>query len=122
MINRFDERRVLMTEYTAMLFIFAGYAFIDNGWIIGVLYLLDNIFYPCSMAINTYFQKTGDPKDIAPSMAMGFTINHISAVVIPVLGGALWMLDYQIPFILGFVLSLFSLFFVNKMKPVHPDD
>jgi len=120
MINRFDERRVLITEYSAMLFIFAGYAFIDSGWVVGVLYLLDNVFYPCSMAINTYFQKIGDPKDIAPSMAMGFTINHISAVVIPVLGGALWMLDYKIPFILGFVMSLFSLFFVNKMRPVPP--
>lgn len=120
MINRFDERRVLLTEYTAMIFIFAGYAFIDNGWVIGFLYLLDNIFYPCSMAINTYFQKIGDPEDIAPSMAMGFTINHISAVVIPVLGGALWMLDYKIPFILGIVLSLFSLFFVNKMRSVPP--
>ena len=121
MINRFDERRVLLTEYTAMIFIFAGYAFIDNGLIIGFLYLLDNIFYPCSMAINTYFQKIGDPKDIAPSMAMGFTINHISAVIIPALGGALWMLDYQIPFILGIVLSIFSLYFVNKMRftPYH---
>jgi len=120
MINRFDERRVLLTEYTAMVFIFAGYAFLDNAWIVGVLYLLDNIFYPCSMAINTYFHKIGDPEDIAPSMAMGFTINHISAVVIPVLGGALWMLDYQIPFILGIILSLFSLFFVNKMRTAPP--
>ena len=120
MINRFDERRVLLTEYTAMVFIFAGYAFLDNAWIVGVLYLLDNILYPCSMAINTYFHKIGDPEDIAPSMAMGFTINHISAVVIPVLGGALWMLDYQIPFILGIILSLFSLFFVNKMRTAPP--
>jgi len=45
------------------------------------------------MAINTYFQKTAEPQDIAPSMAVGFTINHISAVVIPIVGGVLWMMN-----------------------------
>ena len=118
MINRYSERHVLLAEYTAMLLVFSGYAFVDNAVVVGLLYLVDNIFYPCSMAINTYFQKIGDPEDIAPSMAMGFTINHISAVVIPVMGGALWVLDYRIPFILAIFLSLCSLFFVNKMKPV----
>jgi MFS family permease len=63
------------------------------------------------MAINTFFQKTADAKDIAPSMAVGFTINHISAVVIPVIGGALWMINWRIPFIGGAVIAVLSLVF-----------
>ncbi len=119
MINKYSERAVLSMEYGWMVFIFLGYAFIDNAWIVGILYIIDNIFYPCSMAINTYFQKIGEPEDIAPSMAVGFTINHISAVVIPVMGGALWLLDYRIPFVVGAMLSVCSLYFVQKMKVYH---
>ena len=51
---------------------------------IAVLYILDHIFFNFSIAIRTYFQKVGDPRDVAPSMAVGFTINHIAAVIIPV--------------------------------------
>jgi hypothetical protein len=115
-INRYGERRVLAVEYIAMTLIFAGYAFIDNAIVVAVLYILDNIFYSCAIGINTYFHKIASPKDIAPSMAVGFTINHISAVVIPAIGGALWMLDYKIPFITGLLLSLASLYFISKIK------
>ncbi len=120
MINKYSERNVLSMEYAWMIFIFLGYAFIDSAWVVGVLYIIDNIFYSCAMAINTYFQKIGEPEDIAPSMAVGFTINHISAVVIPVMGGALWLLDYRVPFIVGALLSLCSLYFVQKMKVPKP--
>jgi MFS family permease len=65
------------------------------------------------MAIRTFFQKIGDISDIAPSMAVGFTINHIGAVIFPIMGGILWMIDYRIPFIVGAVLSLVSLLAVQ---------
>jgi hypothetical protein len=49
-------------------------------------------------------------------MAVGFTINHIAAVVLPVLGGALWMLDYRIPFIAGAVLAAVNLVAVQRIR------
>lgn len=67
------------------------------------------------MAIRTYFQKVADPKDIAPSMAVGFTINHIAAVVLPTIGGFLWMIDYRIPFWVGAAMSMVSLAAVQKI-------
>lgn len=115
-INRYGERKILAVEYTAMTLIFAGYAFIDDATVVALLYILDNVFYSCAIGINTYFHKIADAEDIAPSMAVGFTINHISAVVIPVLGGALWLLDYRIPFITGILLSIASLYFISKIK------
>ncbi len=48
-------------------------------------------------------------------MAVGFTINHIAAVVLPAVGGLLWMIDYRIPFIMGAVLSLVSLYLVQQI-------
>lgn len=115
-INKFGERLILSAEYISLIFVFLAYAFIDDKTTMVVLYVVNNIFYSASMAITTYFQKTGDQEDIAPSMAVGFTINHISAVVIPVIGGALWMLNWRIPFIAGACISAISLFFAQKVK------
>ncbi len=115
-INRFGERVILSVEYIFLILIFLSYAFIEDRITMIVLYISNHIFFSASMAINTYFQKTGDREDIAPSMAVGFTINHISAVVIPVIGGALWMLNWRIPFIAGAVIAVFSLYFAQKVK------
>jgi len=116
-IVRFDERRVLSLEYFTSIFIFMGYAFADSKWLVAGLYMADHIFFNFAVAIRTFFQKIGDPKDVAPSMAVGFTINHIGAVVFPVVGGLLWAVDYRIPFVAGAVIavvSLISVQFVTK--------
>ncbi|ACU91015.1 MFS transporter [Desulfomicrobium baculatum] len=115
-VNRFGERKVLSLEYTALFFVFLGYAVTDSKLMVAVLYILDHIFYNFAMAIRSFFQKIADPRDIAPSMAVGFTINHIAAVVIPITGGLLWMVDYRIPFVGGAVLSLVSLAFVQCIR------
>ena len=78
--------------------------------------ILDFILFNFAVAVNTYFQKVADPRDIAPSMAVGFTINHIAAVVLPVVGGALWMLDYRIPFIAGALLAAVNLVAVQRIR------
>ena len=120
-INRFGERKVLSLEYSSLIFIFGAYAFVNNPWIVGVLYVLDHVFFNFSIAIKTYFHKTGDTEDIAPSMAVSFTINHIAAVVFPLFGGILWILDWRIPFIIGAVISALSLFFVQFIRTGEED-
>ncbi|SHJ65435.1 Major Facilitator Superfamily protein [Desulfatibacillum alkenivorans DSM 16219] len=115
-IIRFGERKVLSVEYGSLILVFIAYATTQSKAVVGVLYVLDHIFFNCSIAIRTYFQKIGDPQDIAPTMAVGFTINHIAAVVIPVLGGLMWMIDYRIPFFAGAAMSLVSLAAVQKIK------
>jgi len=115
-IIRFGERKVLSLEYLSLIFIFVAYAVTGSKLIVAFLYILDHIFFNFSIAIRTYFQKVGDPKDIAPSMAVGFTINHIAAVFLPALGGLLWMIDYRIPFISGAIMSLVSLIAVQMIR------
>ncbi|MFW2365748.1 MAG: MFS transporter [Desulforhopalus sp.] len=115
-IVRLGERCVLSFEYFGLIFVFIAYAYTDSKLLVAALYLLDHIFFNFSIAINTYFQKVGDPRDIAPSMAVGFTINHIAAVVLPVIGGLLWMVDYKIPFLAGALMSLVSLLAVQKIR------
>ncbi len=107
-IVRYGERRVLSLEYSSLIIIFLLYAVVESKIIVAALYILDHIFFNFSIAIRTFFQKIGDPQDIAPSMAVGFTINHIGAVIFPVVGGVLWMVDYRIPFMVGAGISLIS--------------
>ena len=112
-IIRFGERKVLSIEYLSLIFVFLAYAATGSKWFVALLYIFDHIFFNFSIAIRTYFQKVGDPRDIAPSMAVGFTINHIAAVFLPALGGLLWMIDYRIPFIGGAMMALVSLLAVQ---------
>jgi MFS transporter len=115
-IIKFGERKVLSIEYFFLIFVFIAYAVIESKIIIAAVYILDHIFFNFAIAIRTYFQKISDPMDIAPSMAVGFTINHIAAVFLPVIGGLLWMVDYRIPFIVGACFSGISLLAVQKIK------
>lgn len=112
-IVRYGERRVLSVEYGFLIFIFIAYGLVDSKLVAGVLYIADHIFFNFSIAIRTFFQKIADPRDIAPSMAVGFTINHIAAVFLPALGGLLWIIDYRMVFFGGALLSLLSFFLVQ---------
>ncbi len=115
-IIRFGERKILSLEYFSLIFIFLAYATVESKTLVAILYILDHIFFNFAIAIRTYFQKVGDPKDIASSMAVGFTINHIAAVVLPFVGGLLWIVDYRIPFVCGAILSIISLAAVQQIK------
>lgn len=118
-INRFGERTMLTIEYISLIIIFLCYALIENRWAATICYVIDSLFFSFSIAINSFFRKNADPADIAPSMAVGFTINHITAVVIPVIGGILWTFNWRIPFIGGAILACCSLFFSQfvRIKP-----
>ena len=114
-IVRFGERKVLSLEYASLIAIFLAYAVADSKMLVAVLYILDHIFFNFAMAIRTYFQKIADPRDIAPSMAVGFTINHIAAVILPAVGGLLWMIDYRLTFVGGALLAFCSLLAVQRI-------
>ncbi|OQY00915.1 MAG: hypothetical protein B6I26_06510 [Desulfobacteraceae bacterium 4572_130] len=115
-IIKYGERKLLSIEYFFLVLIFIAYAFVESKIIVGILYVLDHIFFNFSTGISTYFQKIADPQDIAPSAAVGFTINHIAAVVLPFIGGLLWIINYKIPFFFGAFLSIISLCLVQFIK------
>jgi predicted MFS family arabinose efflux permease len=115
-IVRFGERKISSIEYAGVIIIFLTYAFTDSKLLISFMYVADSLLFNFAVAIRTYFQKVGDPQDIAASMAVGFTINHVAAVFLPALGGVLWMIDYRIPFIMGAALGVVSLVAAQWMR------
>jgi len=115
-INRFGERPLLTMEYAVVAVVFSTYAFSDNKWLVCGLYIVDQLFFNFAMCVSTYFQKIAEPQDLSPTLAAGFTINHIAAVAIPVVGGALWLWDPRLVFLGGVVLSLCSLVAVQFIR------
>jgi predicted MFS family arabinose efflux permease len=124
-INRFGEKKILTLESIALTVIFLAFTILKVKIILIFFYILGSIiFYNIPpIAIRTYFQKVGDPQDTASTMATGSTINHISTVIAPAIGGFLWMIDFRIPFWLGSVLSVVSLLAAQKIQTIasEPD-
>ncbi|AGW13614.1 MFS transporter [Megalodesulfovibrio gigas] len=121
MINRYGERALLTVEYSTLIVVFLGYSYTESPYVAGALFIMDHLAFNFVVCIRTYLQKIADRPDIAPSSAVGFTINHIAAVVIPALGGWLWTIDYHIPFLAGAVMAAISLVlsqFVRTPGPV----
>jgi len=119
-INTYGEKIVLSLESASLVILFLGYAFIDSVGVAVALYILDSIFFNFAIGLSTYLQKLADPKDLAQTTAVGFTINHISAVVIPLCGGALWLISWRLPFIIGACLTIISLYFTQKIQTARP--
>ncbi len=115
-INDIGERKLLSGKYFVLALIFLAYCVTDSKLLVAGLYIVEQLFTNFSMAIRSFFQKIGDPKDIAPSMAVGQTVNHITAVILPIAGGILWMVDYRIPFVMGIVIALTALAFVQCIR------
>ena len=118
-INRFGEKSLLFVKYICVVGVCAGYIFCKQAWMAAALFIFDQILFCFTISIRTFFQKIADKADIAPSMAVGVTVNHIAAVVVPIVGGILWMTDYRIPFAMGVVFGVLSLLFVLCIPPLR---
>lgn len=101
LISLIGERRALIIEYIGLIAVFIGYALVENASIAVALYILDHLFFAMAIAQKTYFQKIANPADIASTAGVSFTINHIAAVVIPVIFGALWITSPALVFYVG---------------------
>jgi predicted MFS family arabinose efflux permease len=119
LIGRWGERRALILEYLGLIIIFVSYAFVNDAFIAGSLYVIDHVFFALAIAIKTYFQKIADPADIAATAAVGFTINHIAAVVIPVIFGFIWLTSPALVFLAGAAMAAGSLA-LSLLVPRNP--
>jgi len=119
LIGVIGERRALLIEYTALIFVFVGYALVTSGTVAAALYVIDHLFFAFAIAISTYFQKIADKADIAATASVSFTINHIAAVVIPAVLGLVWMVSPAAVFLLGAAIALCSLL-LSLNIPLRP--
>ena len=119
LVGHWGERRALTIEYVGLVLIFGSYAFVDIAWLAGLLYVLDHLLFAMAIAIESYFKKIADPQDIASTAGVSFTINHIAAVVIPVVFGFVWIQSHAAVFLMGAVMAVGSLL-LARMVPAEP--
>ena len=119
LIARWGERPALLLEYLGLIGVFVAYAFVESGAVAATLYVVDHLFFALAIAIKTYFQKIADPRDIASTAAVGFTINHIAAVVIPAVFGLVWLVSPSAVFLAGAGLAAASAV-LAAMVPSRP--
>lgn len=116
LVGALGERRTIMFENIVLIIVFIGYALAAQGafgvWggkLAAAFFIVDGVFFTLTIAQKTYFQKIADPADIAPTAAVAFTINHIAAVIIPVVFGLIWLWSPTIVFIIGIGIACISL-------------
>ncbi len=118
LVARFGERKVLTWNFIGLIAVFLGYAFIPYLPALYVLFVLDNVFFGFSLAVDSYFQKIAQsPDEITGSVSIAQTINHISALVVPILGGILWeRVSPSATFLAGVVIVVVALGVVQLIR------
>ncbi|MFC2095406.1 MFS transporter [Candidatus Bipolaricaulota bacterium] len=118
LVAKFGERAVLTFAFAALIPIFLGYAYVGTLSILCVLFVLDNVLFGFNLAMPTYLQKIAvSPEELTANMSLQETINHISAVIVPVAGGAIWILfGSKAPFLAGVGIAVISLLLAQMIR------
>ena len=81
-----------------------------------VMYSFISMF--STIGASTYLRKIAVPEDIAPSLAMGVTILHATAIVVPVVAGIILnFVGYQIPFFIACAAALIMVGVTQRLNP-----
>ncbi len=118
--DKCGERFVLAGSSFLLVFIFTGYAYVTYLPALVLLYLLDNILFGSSIALKSYLRKISNREDLTGCLSFGMTANHITAVIIPVVGGTVWaMFGYQTTFIAGAIIVFVDLLFSLRLPKLN---
>ena len=120
LIDRHGERRVLQIINMAYVVALAGYALSNHVALACFFYIVYAFIVPFSpIGAATYLRKIAIPEEIVPSLAMGVTILHATAVVVPVVAGfILNYVGYQIPFFIACGAAIVTVFVTMRLNPM----
>ena len=118
LIARLGERLMLSVAFAALIPVFLGYAYVSLLPVLYVLFVLDNILFGFNLAMTTYLQKIAvTQEELTTNLSMQQTINHISAVIVPVIGGTVWALfGSRAPFLAGVGIAVLSLILTQFIR------
>ena len=119
MIDLHGEKPLLGSLNIIYIVALAGYALIDNVYVASVIFLVYSVIFPLSsVGSATYLRKVAVRDEIAPTLAMGVTLSHAAAIVVPVSTGfILNYVGYEIPFLIACVFASFTIFVTRRLDP-----
>lgn len=120
MIDRHGERHTLSAINVAYIIALGGYALMNNVWLACLFYVIYSFIAPFSaIGAATYLRKIAVPSEIAPSLAMGVTLLHATAIVVPVVAGVILnYVGYRVPFFIGCGIALIASVVTLGLNPV----
>jgi len=119
LIDTYGERRMLSVVNVAYIVALSGYAFTQNIIVACGCYGVYTFISPLSsIAASTYLRKVAVVEDIAPSFAMGTTMQHAAAIVVPVTAGIILnYAGYQIPFMIACGFACLNFIVTQRLDP-----
>ncbi len=119
-VDRRGERTTLSIVNLFYVVALGGYALAPNPWLACFFYLIYSIISPLSfIGGSSYLRKIAVPQDVASSLAMGVTLLHATAIVVPVVAGyILNFTGYQIPFAIACGFALLNFVVTLRLDPV----
>jgi predicted MFS family arabinose efflux permease len=118
LVVRFGERKVLTFNFIGLIGVFLGYAYVSYLPVLFALFVLDHIFFGFNLAVESYFQKIAhSPQEITSNVSLAQTINHVAALIVPVVGGILWeQVAPAATFLAGVAIAAISLVLVQFIR------
>lgn len=119
MLDQYGERQMLKFVNIGYVVALLGYGLIDNVYVALVCYVIYSFIMPLSaMGASTYLRKIAPAEDVAPSLAMGVTMQHAAAVIVPIAAGfILNYVGYQVPFLIAVGFALLALPVTQRLRP-----
>ncbi|HVX30537.1 MAG TPA: MFS transporter, partial [Nitrolancea sp.] len=121
MIDSYGEKQILGAVNIAYVVALAGYALVQNVYFAAFCYAIYQFIMPLSsVGSATYLRKVSAADDIAPSLAMGVTLQHAAAIVVPIAAGfILNFVGYQIPFLIACIFACIAVAVTRKLDPAN---
>jgi predicted MFS family arabinose efflux permease len=125
LIDRLGERTILAAEAVALVFVCLGYGLTKTLFgapvglaVAAVCYVLDSLLMAVTMARATYLKKIAKhPDEVAPTLSMATTIDHVFSISIALVGGAVWSLfGYQAVFLMGGAIAVVNFFSALRIR------
>jgi len=119
-LDAYGERTLLFYVNLAFIVALLGYALVSNTWAATACYVIYTFIAPlATMGATVYLRKIAPSADLAPSLAMGLTMQHAAAIVVPIVTGfILNYVGYQIPFMVASGFAVVTLFLSRRLDPV----
>jgi MFS family permease len=119
MIDRYGEKPLLGSLNIIYIIALGGFAAIDNVYATSAIFLVYSVIFPLSsVGAATYLRKVAVRDEIAPSLAMGVTLSHAAAIVVPVTTGyILNFVGYQVPFLIACVFASLTILVTRRLDP-----
>ncbi len=119
MIDAYGEKRILGFVNIAYIVALAGYALVQNVFFAAFCYAIYSFIMPLSsVGSATYLRKVAASDDIAPSLAMGLSLQHAAAIIVPITTGfILNFVGYQVPFLIACVFALMAVVVTRRLSP-----